>query len=269
VVLSSLGTLLLGCTFFAVMPRRDASGSLVFWTYLAIGLLFLAIFVWQERCGWPTLCHFWEDESGFILTVRSTRTGEILLQSRRRSLSGDDLTDQCLENASLAGIELQYSNLRACNLRGADLRRAQLGGAKLGEAQLQGANLENAHLPAADLQKANLRHARLAGAGFEHADLRGADLRGADFAGRGGNTVLWEKRLETALLEGACYDTATRWPPGFDPMAKGCVLAENPSVRLPIPAETAETRVEQLPVPASSAVSVPPVLPDTVTLEQR
>ena len=62
------------------------------------------------------------------------------------------------------------------------------------------------HSPArsgADLKWANLKWANL-----RQADLRGAKLMGAD-------------------LTGARYDTDTKWPEGFDPVAAGAVLVDD------------------------------------------
>ena len=87
----------------------------------------------------------------------------------------------------LAGINLDYANLRKANLGWADLRNANLFMAKLDEAYLNGAKLCNAKLLAARLKSANL----------DDADLRNANLSNAQLAG----SSLLESRLCNAILD--------------------------------------------------------------------
>ncbi|MBM4428186.1 MAG: pentapeptide repeat-containing protein [Chloroflexi bacterium] len=81
------------------------------------------------------------------------------------------------------------------NLRGADLAQA---------------NLEGYNLSRAILSNANLSIANLSGANFTNANLRGADLSMAN--------------LSNANFSGTRYDTRTKWPARFDPIAAGARL---------------------------------------------
>jgi Pentapeptide repeats (8 copies) len=128
------------------------------------------------------------------VTIFRQETGEVLAQ---------------VEGSTLVGENFQGADLRGANLRRADLRRARLGGADLEGAYLAGANLEGA----------DLRGARLCGADLEGARLRGADLAGADLRAVGWRATL----LHGALLSSARYSSTTRWPPGFDPLSRGCI----------------------------------------------
>jgi uncharacterized protein YjbI with pentapeptide repeats len=93
---------------------------------------------------------------------------------------------------------------------GAHLAGADLHGQELARANLSQGGLESADLRAVRAGSACLIGARLAGADLREADLSAADFTGAD--------------LEGTLLEGARYNTARRWPDGFDPQAHGAVL---------------------------------------------
>ena len=69
----------------------------------------------------------------------------------------------------------------------------------------------------ADLTRADLSSAVLLEAELQWVNLRGADLAGADLCG----ALLPVVNLQGAILAGARYDTATRWPPGFDAVRRG------------------------------------------------
>jgi len=69
--------------------------------------------------------------------------------------------------------------------------------------------------PQGDYNTATLWRVDFRGADLREADLRQADIRGCDF--RGAN-------LEHADLTDAIFDSATRWPPGFDPALHGATL---------------------------------------------
>lgn len=89
---------------------------------------------------------------------------------------------------------------------------------------LAGVNLSEVDLTEADLAGANLRCADLGDANLMAASLRGANLSGANLAG----ADLSHAELDGAQLRGAIYDTATRWPEGFQPQSRGAVLIELP-----------------------------------------
>jgi hypothetical protein len=92
-----------------------------------------------------------------------------------------------------------------------------LAGAALGDAALSGADLHHAALRGASFLRADLHLADLNGADLRETDLRGANCRGADLRG----ADLREARLYKTDLRQALYDTATRWPAGFDPLTCG------------------------------------------------
>ena len=80
----------------------------------------------------------------------------------------------------------------------------------LESADLNQANLENFDLHKALMSNANLSNANLKGADLSQANLRGANLSNAD--------------LSNAILNGTRYDSRTKWPEGFDPVAAGATL---------------------------------------------
>jgi len=183
-----------------------------------------------ERKRNPPTLQFWDDGTGYRLTIYRLRTREVI----------ERFADPSLADAALPGVQWPYADLEGVNLDGADLQGAVLCGSNL-----SGTDLRRANLRGADLSHAALLNTRLIG-----ASLIGADLRGADFVGRGMGRVLWYDDLDRADLRGARYNAATRWPARFDPVHRGCVLAdEEPG--LPIPAESPQCEVESLPLPVT------------------
>ena len=55
------------------------------------------------------------------------------------------------------------------------------------------------------------------------ADLRGIDLTGANLRGANLNAA----NLHRAELRGAKYNANTKWPAGFDPVARGAEMVED------------------------------------------
>jgi uncharacterized protein YjbI with pentapeptide repeats len=119
------------------------------------------------------------------------------------------LRQTVLSRAHLSGANLRKANLHKANLRKADLRDADLSGTNLNGTNLNGANLNGARLNGANLNVArlsgaNLSKAHLYGANLNEADLRDADLSGAHFNG----TDLSGARLNKADLSGTNLDYA-------------------------------------------------------------
>ncbi len=156
------------------------------------------------------------------------------------TMSGSQITSGNLNRVNLAGGVLDKIELSGADLRYADLRGAWINLSSLVGANLRGADLAGASLVGSDLSGCNFQLASLAGANLVGANLRGADLRGADL--RGAQLIAtpelldrqnmpdsifmemsaaqWEQlALGDALLDGAKYDSATRWPLEFEPPA--------------------------------------------------
>jgi uncharacterized protein YjbI with pentapeptide repeats len=145
-------------------------------------------------------------------------------------LSGLDLSEEGLRQATAAGQQVSGIELRGADLRRTDLRRsiitmwdlervdlrgAQLAGAILNHSWLRKADLRGVrgwlvdlsetNLRGADLRGANLRDANLSRSDARRADFRGADLRGANLAG----AELTHADLRTANLSRAVVFQAT------------------------------------------------------------
>ncbi|PSB26116.1 pentapeptide repeat-containing protein [Stenomitos frigidus] len=86
-----------------------------------------------------------------------------------------------LNQANLAGTNLQGADLLMANLQGANLMMANLQGANLMMANLQGTKLTLANLQKALLHRANLQKAVLWGANLHEANLWEANLRETKF----------------------------------------------------------------------------------------
>jgi uncharacterized protein YjbI with pentapeptide repeats len=155
------------------------------------------------------------------------------------SLSGADL-----HNGYLRGIGLQGANLREAHLDDADLQTSTLREADMSKARLNYVNLKatymrevdlrdayliRSNLSYSDLTKSDLRDTVLYETNLHRANLDEADLRGADL--RGAN--LDEADLRGANLSEAKYNSATKWPKGFDPEAAGAVKREHDPIYAP------------------------------------
>ncbi|MER5432219.1 pentapeptide repeat-containing protein [Streptomyces sp. NPDC002588] len=179
--------------------------------------------------------------------VALTGLGVLLLHPREQSWINLSVTDlrradcdglwlhevnldrSCLEAAGLYRANLTQASLVSVNLRHADLKTAILRRARCVLADLRGArlvetDLRDADFSEADLREANLRKADAGGAVFRRADLRLADLRGCDLS----TADLLQARLTGALASGH-----TRWPAGFDHVAAGVVVTEDPGPEPP------------------------------------
>jgi len=220
------------------------------WGYLLLGLISACLSVYLERRNRPPVMQFWEDDSGFALTVRHVQTGEVLFRAKEPRLTGRYLREVRLEGANLAGVDLSESDLQGVDLRGADLRNASLASAKLQGARLRGADLRSACLIGADLTGADLSRTCLGTASMKGACLAGADLRGANLVGRGAEQVLWDAQLGGANFQGARCNAATRWPLRFDPVAAGCVYEYGREADFPIPAAASGADCRTLPLAA-------------------
>ena len=138
-----------------------------------------------------------------------------------------------LKQANLRGVEFTSDLPDGLNLEGANLRGAYFLSLPAIEAlskALKGANLRVAHsssrlfpyyVPRLPLKGINLRYADLRYAFFyanfsNNADLTNADLRGANLY----NTNLNDKNIKV-ILTGACYNSRTHFPKGFNPKDKG------------------------------------------------
>jgi uncharacterized protein YjbI with pentapeptide repeats len=161
-------------------------------------------------------------------------------------LRGVDLSNASLEGAQLDGASFAFARLfeaKMIDVHTAQGTPANFTGATLTSADFGRANLEGANFSLADLGGTIFRSAMLKRAvmplnsncDFSLADLRYVDFRGRNLAGAdlSGATFRWT-RLQHADLTGAklaeaefgsaCYDTATRWPQGFDPSTSGALL---------------------------------------------
>ncbi len=127
--------------------------------------------------------------------------GADLSPHRGASLGGLDFTRASLDRANLTG-----SNLRDCVLVEASLRDARLDGATC-----PGADLRRADFSGASLQKCSLRSAKCSGTDFRGANLTQADLDEADL--RGAN--LSSANLDRVRFKGSVHDETTVFPEGF------------------------------------------------------
>lgn len=168
-------------------------------------------------------------------TVKLNRT---LLRSA--DLTGANFSEARLDHTDLSGANLSSSKLLSATIKGAtfegviargaefrgviardNLRGTSFAGADLQGVQLFACTLTDMVLDEADLCSANLSRAMLKGTSLRGALLQGADLRGADLR----DVNLDNADLSGARLSGAKYDSVTVWPRGFDPFARGLILA--------------------------------------------
>lgn len=118
--------------------------------------------------------------------------------------------------------DLSFADLGWSTLTGGNFSDANLWATDFSQANVTGANFTGARLEATDFSGADLRGSDFRQADFERTVLSFADLRGADLSGTRLDSVVWED--EYVGLSGACYDSATIWPRGFQapPELSGC-----------------------------------------------
>jgi hypothetical protein len=114
-----------------------------------------------------------------------------------------------IDDAHLAGVQLNRANLQQAELNNADLRMAELNNAYLFNTQLNSANLEQAQLNNVStvnvkLNNANLDRAQLNNAFLINAELNNAKLFGTQL----NNAKLLEAKLNNAILLGAELNNA-------------------------------------------------------------
>ena len=135
-----------------------------------------------------------------------------------------DLTDATLSPQDFGLVpDAKGSAGEPATLRGTELTDAVLRYLILSEVDFTGAVLVGADLrgvagrgdigPPPIFRDAALVLTDLRGASLQRTDFRGAVLGGARYCNVSG--------LRSAKFAGAVYDGGTRWPPGFDPDARG------------------------------------------------
>lgn len=149
------------------------------------------------------------------------------------TLAGADLTGRSLHRAMLEKAKMTGARCVGTNLRGAFLHGADLRFSDLTDASLITALLDYASLRSAKLVRTRAMAARFDGASLVDADLTDAEVTGANFEGADlrGTAMLCEG-LDNARMQGAIYDSRTRWPEGFRPAKSGARLRELVSVRI-------------------------------------
>jgi uncharacterized protein YjbI with pentapeptide repeats len=120
-------------------------------------------------------------------------------------------------------IDFQKSRLpnvwwKRIDIRGLDFFKVDFRDAGLAEAFCHSTVFFGAELTKCVLRKADLRNANFREANLEGAILEGANLRGANFM---------HAKLTGAKLSEAQFNADTIWPAGFDPLAKGAILADD------------------------------------------
>jgi uncharacterized protein YjbI with pentapeptide repeats len=123
---------------------------------------------------------------------------------------GRDLSNACLKNINLTGLNLSFTILYRADCTNANFTDTNLYCANFHSANLRGANFINA-----DLRYANLIGADLRGADFTNADLRYANLHGVNLTcskTEGAKILQFDdiscswNQLNDDLFEELCYD---------------------------------------------------------------
>jgi uncharacterized protein YjbI with pentapeptide repeats len=106
-----------------------------------------------------------------------------LSQSFTRGGTTLQLNEADLQQATLVGVHLSYSNLSGANLQNANLQGAILEGSNLHNTNFQNANLTGARLTGAMLLNTNFTGANLSQAKLCFLSSRSFDLTGANLSG--------------------------------------------------------------------------------------
>jgi hypothetical protein len=150
------------------------------------------------------------------------REGEIILRLDAKEYRGHclDFMDRDLRGAVFDGLNLVNANFAGARLYDASFVKCDLYWARFFEAQAVKADFRGAELRGGNLVDANFQQAC-----FDEADLGrdalngGTNLEGAD---------LTAASVVRTKLEGAAYDSRTKFPTGFDPTQHGMSLVEGP-----------------------------------------
>jgi uncharacterized protein YjbI with pentapeptide repeats len=123
-----------------------------------------------------------------MFELRDSTTGKLLLRVSDRSLRAGKLSNACLANLDLSGIEgadadLSFSNLREIILQRSVMPRVRLNEAHLFQVDCRDAMLEGADLSSATIRDCSFRQARLGHSQLRYSQIFDADFTGADFTG--------------------------------------------------------------------------------------
>lgn len=136
-------------------------------------------------------------------------------------------------NEDLNGMDFDSANLQGADLSGKIMEGADFSDANLTNSNLEGCDLYWAICFRTNLTNANLKRAYFCGADLKFANFAGADLRGANFGcdNLGGSTQLQGANLQDCLIDEAIfklatYDSETKFPKNFDPIAQEMVFVE-------------------------------------------
>lgn len=132
-------------------------------------------------------------------------------------LSQSNLASAEMDEADLSWAILKETNLSRASMIGINLHQADLSETNLSQANLCDSNLAQSKLVRANLSQVNLYEADLIEADLTEANLSGANLMGAD---------LTDAILTNTILAQARFNSVTRFPEGFDPVAMGMERTE-------------------------------------------
>jgi uncharacterized protein YjbI with pentapeptide repeats len=123
-------------------------------------------------------------------------------------------------------VKLSYAHLNEADFDHAILPHAYMAHVALDEAELEHADFYDSQAEHALLERAHLAYAQFVGADFSFAHFNGAELTDVNFSGATlySTSFLGAKGISSACFQGAQYNTSTRWPAGFDPLAAGAIL---------------------------------------------
>lgn len=150
------------------------------------------------------------DLSGTILRGASLRRANLTGANLSFALFNDAIQVPDAERPDLSGATLSFCKLNGALLVRANLNRCFAVGATFDRARLSGATLTNGYFDWSSFRDADLTDANLRDADLSETQLQEANLTGADLTG--------------ATVKGCQYDARTRWPQGFDPIARGAKL---------------------------------------------
>jgi uncharacterized protein YjbI with pentapeptide repeats len=160
----------------------------------------------RQQAGQPPFKDARIASLGEVVWVLGAQSGELATKYGERKFPPD------LSGANLSGLNLSDAVMYQASLVGANLVGTNLSKAKLGGALLTGANLQEANLTGADLKGATLNgldfsKAFLGTNAFDEADLRGANLSWLDHSGSTfRRAILVGATLTDAELHGAHFD---------------------------------------------------------------
>jgi len=140
-------------------------------------------------------------------------------------------------SSNFSGAEFTYARMDGCDCRSTLFSKARFLVARICSTDFTGSDLEMAYFTAAIISDCDFELTKLSGSSFDGATLISVNFNRAELSDPNGKlSVVFTNatlrgvdfreasHIESAVFSGACFDSSTKWPDGFDPIKAGAKL---------------------------------------------